>query len=119
MCHTNDKITDVLQVRERGLSEKQKRQGLNRVAASDPLLLIRFCRCCFQKMIVEGFLGFPVLSSHDSRLIGFVDLLDIAWFMIHSFGVWRGEQGNESMIESKVRVTGSSRESKGSRAEGG
>jgi len=40
------------------------------------------CVSVLAKLITEGFLSMPVLSAHDSRFIGFIDLLDIVWFTL-------------------------------------
>jgi len=60
-----------------------------------------------QKLVVEGFLALPVLSSHDNRVIGFIDLLDIVWYTLWSFGAWREEQSKEGaqVAESKERFS--------------
>lgn len=52
-------------------------------------------------MIVEGFLSMPVLSATDQRLAGYIDLLDIVWFVLFSFGAWRSEVSTERVLESR------------------
>jgi hypothetical protein len=55
-----------------------------------------------QKLIVEGFLSLPILSTSDSRLVGYLDMLDIVWFSLWSFGAWREESvSTEKVLESK------------------
>jgi CBS domain-containing protein len=54
-----------------------------------------------QKLIVEGFLSMPVISSNDSRLVGYIDMLDIVWYCLWSFGAWREEVSTEKVLESK------------------
>jgi len=45
----------------------------------------------------------PVIAAHDRKFLGFIDFLDIVWFTIWSFGLWRQEQGQgqASVAESK------------------
>lgn len=38
------------------------------------------------QLIVEGFLSMPVLSTVDSRLVNYIDLLDIVWSRTHAHG---------------------------------
>jgi CBS domain-containing protein len=54
-----------------------------------------------QKLIVEGFLSVPVISAADSRLVGYLDMLDIVWYCLWSFGAWREEVSTEKVLESK------------------
>lgn len=58
-----------------------------------------------QKLIVEGFLSMPVLSTVDSRLVNYIDLLDIVWYTLWSFGAWRESVSSESVHESKEKFT--------------
>jgi len=44
----------------------------------------------------------PVLATADSRIVGFIDLLDIVWYTLWSFGAWREESTSaEKVLESK------------------
>lgn len=63
-----------------------------------------------QKLIVEGFLAMPVISASDKRLISYIDLLDIVWWALYSFGAWRTDvskekQSKEGILESKEHFT--------------
>jgi hypothetical protein len=49
------------------------------------------------------FFSWPTLSP------GFIDFLDIVWYSLWSFGVWRTEQGAEEVAESRVSRRGSRR----------
>ena len=53
------------------------------------------------QLVVEGFLSMPVLSSTDNRLVGYLDMLDIVWYTLWSFGAWREETSKEAVLESK------------------
>jgi CBS domain-containing protein len=53
-----------------------------------------------QLLIVEGYLSVPVLSQ-VKQLLGFIDLLDIVWYCLWSFGAWREEVSSERVIESR------------------
>lgn len=54
-----------------------------------------------QKLVVEGFLSLPVLSAGDQRLVGYIDMLDLVWYTLWSFGVWNKEMSREDVVESK------------------
>jgi hypothetical protein len=52
-----------------------------------------------QKLIVEGFLSMPVLSTIDARLVNYIDLLDIVWV---SGRHTRGDATSQRIFESDL-----------------
>jgi len=52
--------------------------------------------CC------HSFLAMPVLSASDGRLVSYIDMLDLVWYTLWSFGAWRAEVSREDIMESRA-----------------
>jgi len=53
----------------------------------------------FKKLVTEGFSSAPVIDNNN-QYIGFIDLLDIAWYCVQKFGAWREQ---EKLVDEKQR----------------